>query len=141
MLEEPIDAPGETSPEELLARYSTALADVVESRGPERVVEETDLDPAAIEAVESGDAAGLDLRDAAAILALREGSPDAAAILAAVHDQLLLAMSSAMLDVDRIAADVGGDMDAKEVHAKVEGRQPMTLAEYARLHHYVADSV
>ena len=49
-------------------------------------------------------------------------------------------MSSAMLNVDQIAADVEGDLDPKEVQGKVEGRHPMTLAEYARLHHYVADA-
>ena len=140
MLEEPLEAPAETSPEELLARYEAALAEVVEAVGADEVVDETGVDAATVEAVESGDAADLDLRDAAAILALREGSADANAILAEVRDHLLLSMSSAMLDVERIAADVEGDLDPKEVQGKVEGRHPMTLAEYARIHHYVADA-
>lgn len=138
MLEELIEAPAETSPEELLDRYEAALADVVASVGAEAAVEATDLDAATVEAVGSGEAADLDLRDAAGLLALREGSPDPSAILAEVRDHLLLSMSTAMLDVDRIAADVEGGMDPKEVQGKVEGRHPMTLAEYARLHHYVA---
>ena len=140
MLEEPLEAPAETSPEELLARYEAALAGVVEAVGADEVVERTGVDAATVEAVESGDAADLDLRDAAAILALREGSADADAILSEVRDHLLLSMSSAMLDVERIAADVEGDLDPKEVQGKVEGRHPMTLAEYARIHHYVADA-
>jgi len=140
MLEEPLEAPAETSPEELLARYEAALAGVVEAVGADEVVEGTGVDAATVEAVESGDAADLDLRDAAAILALREGSADADAILSEVRDHLLLSMSSAMLDVERIAADVEGDLDPKEVQGKVEGRHPMTLAEYARIHHYVADA-
>jgi len=138
MLEEPLEAPAETSPAELLARYEAALAEVVEAVGTDEVVEGTGVDAATVEAVESGDAADLDLRDAAAILALRDGSAHADAILAEVRDHLLLSMSSAMLDVERIAADVEGDLDPKEVQGKVEGRHPMTLAEYARIHHYVA---
>ena len=140
MLEEPLEAPAETSPAELLARYEAALAEVVRAVGTDEVVEGTGLDEATVESVGSGDASDLDLRDAATILALRDGSADASTILTEVRDHLLLSMSSAMLTVDRIAADVEGDLDPKEVQAKVEGRHPMTLAEYARLHHYVADA-
>jgi hypothetical protein len=140
MLEEPLESPGETSPEELLARYESALADVVSDEGVDAVVGATDLDAGTVESVASGEAADIDLRDAAAILAVCEGSAEASTILSEVRDHLLLSMSSAMLDVDRIAADLEGDVDAREVQGKVEGRHPMTLAEYARLHHYVANA-
>ena len=140
MLTEPIEAPDEISPEALLDRYQAELARVVTAVGRERVLEATDLDAAAVDAVESGDAADLDVRDAAAILALREGAPDAETILAEVRDHLLLSMTGAMLTVDRVAADVEGDLDPKEVQGMVEGRHPMTLAEYARIHHFVASA-
>lgn len=140
MLTEPIEAPGETSPAEVLSRYRAALSDAVAAAGTERVVGSTDLDPATVSAIESGDPVDVDLRDAAVIFALGDGTPDAEALLGEVRDRLLLDMSSAMLDVERIAADVDGDLDPKEVQGKVEGRHPMTLAEYARIHHYVASA-
>lgn len=140
MLAERIEAPAETSPEELLARYEAELAAVVESVGTEAIAAATGLEVDAVEAVGAGDAADLDLRDAAAILALREESPDADTLLATVRDHLLLGMSSAVLTVDHIAADVEGDLDPKEVQGMVEGRHPMSLLEYARIHHYVASA-
>lgn len=140
MLAEPIADPEATTPTELLERYESALADVVDSRGTDAVAEATDLDAETVDAVAAGDAGDLDLRDAATILALRDGSPDADALLTEVRDHLLLSMSSAVLTVDHVAADVEGDMDPKEIQGKVEGRHPMTLAEYARIHHYVASA-
>lgn len=140
MLAEPIEAPGETSPAEVLSRYRAALSDAVAAAGADRVVGTTDLDPETVSAIESGDSVDVDLRDAAAIFALGDDTPDAEALLAEVRDRLLLDMSSAMLDVERIAADVDGDLDPNEVQGKVEGRHPMTLAEYARIYHYVASA-
>jgi len=140
VLADPIDDPAGTTPEALLDRYESALAAVVETRGVEAVTEATGLDVDVVESMGSGEAAELDLRDAAAVLALREESPDADALLAEVRDHLLLSMSSAMLTVDHIAADVEGDLDPKEVQGMVEGRHPTTLAEYARIHHYVASA-
>jgi len=55
-----------------------------------------------------------------------------------VRDALLLGMSAAMLDVDRVAAEVDGDVDPKEIQGMIEGRHPMTLVEYARLRHHIA---
>lgn len=138
MLAEPIDAPSETSPAELLGEYESVLAEVVAAAGVERATEATGLDHSVLESVEAGDAADLDVDDAAAIYALRDGAPDADAILAAVRDHLLLGMSSAMLTVDHIAADVDGNLDPKEIQGMVEGRHPMSLAEFARIKHYVA---
>lgn len=140
MLSEPIEAPAETSPAELLADYEAALAEVVADLGADRVADATGLDRAVVDAMAAGDAADVDLRDVAAVLALREGSADAATILTEVRDHLLLSMTGAMLTVDRVAADVDGDLDPKEIQAMVEGRHPMTLDEYARIHHFVAEA-
>ena len=137
MLAEPIEDAGETSAEAVLDRYETALAEAVEAAGVEAVVEDSGLARERVEAVAAGDAADLPLADAAAILAV-DGGRSAEAILLECRDQLLLGMSTAMLTVDRIAADVGGDLDPKEVQAKIEGRHPMTVAEYARLNRYIA---
>ena len=124
------------SPEALLDRYESLLADAAEDADDESLTE-AGVDEEAIESVRAGDGADVTVADAAAAVAVADGA-DPDALLAEVRDSLLLGMSSAMLDVDRIAADVEGDVDPKEVQGKVEGRHPMSLAEYARIHHYVA---
>lgn len=140
MLTEPVEAPEETTPESLLSRYEERLRSVVGSAGARRVVEATDVDEAVVDAVERGDAAALDLRDVAAVLSVEDGAPSADEAMTAVRDHLLLEMSAGMLTVDRVAAALDGDVDPREVQGKVEGRLPMTLAEYARLHHAVASA-
>ena len=124
------------SPSALLERYEALLADAVEDADEERLAE-AGTSTGAIESIRAGDAGSASVEEAAAALAAADGS-DPDALLAEVRDALLLGMSSAMLDVDRIAADVDGDLDPKEVQGKVEGRHPMTVEEYARIHHYVA---
>lgn len=135
-----LEAPDDETVEELLDRYESALAAVLDDVGPERAAEAAGVEIDAVEDAAAGDAAELDLRAVAAILALGEEAPDADAILGEVRDGLLLGMSSAVLDVDRVAAGVAGGLDPKEVQGKIEGRHPMTLAEYARLRHYVASA-
>ena len=126
------------SPEALLERYETSLREAVESAG-DATFEGADVDADAVEAIRAGDAEDFDLETVTTVLAAATGG-DADALLVEVRDALLLSMSSAMLTVDRIAADVDGDLDAKEIQAKIEGRHPMTLAEYARINHFVADA-
>lgn len=138
MLHDEIDAPGERSADDVRQRYEAELADAVASVGTDRVSAETGLDSGTVAAIEAGDAADLDVADAAAVLALADGTPDAEAILAGVRERLLLEMSGAMLDVETLASALDGDLDAKEVQAKVEGRLPMTIAEYAALHLHAA---
>jgi hypothetical protein len=116
-------------------RYVAELQVIVEEVGTERAAAETNLDPDAIDAVTSGDVevvARMHTAEVASILALTDGR-DADADLAAARDELLLAMSSAVTDVEELAADLDMDLDPKEVQAKIEGRYPMTLGEYARL--------
>ena len=124
------------SPSALRERYEAVVADAVEA-ADESTLADAAVDDGTIDAIQSGNAADLQVAEAAAAVAATDGS-DPDALLAEVRNALLLGMSSAMLDVDRIAADVGGDIDPKEVQGKVEGRHPMTLDEYARIHHYVA---
>lgn len=134
MLADPVDA---ETPEELLQEYADALSAAVEAAGAATVEAETSLDAATVEAAES-DPAAVTVEDAAEVLALdddRNGDD----VLAEVRDVLLLGMSSAVLDVEAIAADLDG-LDAGEIQAKVEGRHPMTLEEYARIRHYVENA-
>lgn len=138
MLYDEIESPDETTPRELQSQYTAELATVIHDLGSDAVDEMTDLDPETIAAIETGQAGDLDLRDAATILALDDAEPDADTILAEVRNHLLLQMSNAVLNVDVLAGDVDLDLSPKELQAKIEGRHPMTLAEYATIHHVIA---
>lgn len=124
------------SPAALRERYEALLAEAVES-ADEETLTEAGVGDGSIESIRSDDGGSVEIGEAAAAIAVADGD-DPDALLAEVRDALLLTMSTAMLDVDRIAADVAGDIDPKEVQGKVEGRHPMTVEEYARIHHYVA---
>ncbi|MFC7019960.1 MULTISPECIES: DUF5791 family protein [Haloarcula] len=128
---------GERTAEELLAAYEAVLADTVESVGVERVVEATGLDPETVEAVGAGDAADLSLSDAAAVLATDPERPDADAIQAEAQDILLMGMTTAVMDVESLASGIDDAMEPKEIQQKIEGRHPMTVAEYAVLHQHI----
>ena len=129
---------GETTPAELLAAYQTRLAAVVDAVGLERAAARTGVAGPRLEALLEGEAGDLPLESAAAILALEEGAPDAATIEAEARDVLLMGMTTAVVDVDRLASDIDDELEPKEIQQKVEGRLSMTLAEYARLHHELA---
>ncbi|UPV99342.1 DUF5791 family protein [Halorussus gelatinilyticus] len=140
MIYDDIEDPDATSPAELREEYVADLAAIVEAYGVESVAEETGVDRETLESLaeeETGVADELTLEDAAAVSALDDDAPPADAIVAEVRDTLLLGMTTAVLDVDTIAAEID-DLDGKQVHQKVEGRSPMTLAEYATLNHFIA---
>jgi hypothetical protein len=137
MLQEPID-PDSVTVEELCDRYVTGVRDAVAAVGAEVAVGETPVDADRVDALLEGrDGGELTVEEAARLLALADGD-DADAVLAEVRDHLMLSMSTAVLDVDAIAANLDGELSAREIQAKMEGRLPMTLREYARIHHYVA---
>lgn len=133
--------PGERSPDELTAAYTDALAAVVAEFGPANVTEETGLDEATVEAARDGDLAAVTLEEGAAILALDEEYPPAEDGVALARDALLLGMTNAVMDVEALASEIGGEMDAREIQQKVEGRHPTSLAEYALLYHHVQGGV
>lgn len=129
--------PDETSLEALIDRYADRLTAVAESIDRSDVTEAADLNDAALRAAETGAVEQLTLTAAVTLLALEDGvDPDGA--IAAVRDHLLLAMSGAMIDVETLARSVEADMEPGEIQAKVEGRHPMTVDEYARLQHAIA---
>lgn len=129
----------DTEPAELLDRYRGTLREAIEAIGVATVIEDTDIAASRIEATRAGDAANppLTVSEAARILALNDGAPSAEALVAEVRDLLLLGMSSAVLDVDALAAELEGDLDPTTVQQKIEGRQPMTLEEYAAIRHVI----
>jgi len=126
------------TPTELLTAYEDELRATIESVGADAVASRTDVDAAAIEALLDGDSPRIELTDAAAILALAEDRPPADAIAAEARDILLLGMTTAVVDVDGLASAVDGMLEPKEIQQKVEGRQPISLREYALLHQELA---
>ncbi|MBX0321849.1 hypothetical protein EGH21_02270 [Halomicroarcula sp. F13] len=128
---------GTQSPEALLAAYESVLAETVETVGTDAVVEATGLDRETVEAAAAGDAADLTLSDAAAVLATDPERPDADAIRAEAQDILLMGMTTAVMDVETLASGIDDEMEPKEIQQKIEGRYPVTLAEYAVLHSYI----
>ncbi|QIO22227.1 DUF5791 family protein [Haloarcula sp. JP-L23] len=128
---------GTQSPESLLAAYESVLAETVETVGVGAVVEATGLGRETVEAVAAGEAADLTLSDAAAVIATDSDRPDADAIQAEAQDILLMGMTTAVMDVEALASGIGDEMEPKEIQQKIEGRYPMTMAEYAVLHSYI----
>jgi len=138
MLTEEIADPAGTSPPELRARYLEALTGVVADVGVDEVAAQTDLSAERVAAIAAGDASAVTLSEAASVLGCSPAYPDADDYLLEVRDHLMLGMSSAIVDVDTLRRDVETDLDAKELQQQVEGRRDMTLAEYARVVHYLA---
>jgi len=137
MLRGRFEAAGELSPEELRAAYDDLLCGTIDRVGLETVAERTGLDRETLSALVAGERPELTVAEAAAILATNEELPDADAIEAESRDVLLMGMSTAVLDVEALARDVEGRLEPKEIQAKIEGRFPLTLDEYAHLHSYI----
>lgn len=139
MLYRDLDGSEAESPEDLREQYEAELAEVVESVGVETAAEETGIETDRLEALVAGESPELTVEEACDILALSEDEPDAEIVRAEVEDRLLLGMTTAVLDVDTIAANLDSDLSGKEVHQRVEGRAPMTLAEYAEIHQFIGE--
>lgn len=90
-------------------------------------------DPDASEAMDRRDGAGVTLADAAVILATRSDRLDADGIHAELLDRILIGMSNAVLDVETLASELSLGLSPKELQQRIEGRAPMTVAEYAHI--------
>jgi hypothetical protein len=137
MLRGEFPSAGRSTRDELRKAYDDCLVATVERVGQSAVLTETDLDETTVRALCDDESPSLSLADAAAILAVDPDRPDTRAILAEARDILLMGMSSAVLDVEAIAAGIDDEIEPKEIQQKVEGRHPMTVDEYARLHAYI----
>ncbi|AHG03111.1 hypothetical protein HALDL1_05550 [Halobacterium sp. DL1] len=138
MLTDDIADPDAVTPEELRADYLSTLRDVVESGGVDAVAEQSGVSTERLDALVAGESLTFTLEEAAGILGTSDDWPAAEDILLEVRDHVMLQMSSAVMDVDALAAGLDGDLDPKEIQQKIEGRQPMTLAEYARIYRHIA---
>jgi hypothetical protein len=134
MIHDVADDPGSLTPDELRQQYEAELRATIEELGAETVSERSEIDRERIDEIaEDGEPADIELIDAASILAAREEMPDAESIEAEARDVLLMGMTTAVLDVDTLESEVNGQIEAREIQQKIEGRFSMTLAEYALL--------
>jgi len=137
MLRGRFEAAGDTSPAELRAAYEEALAEAVNAVGVSTVADRSGVGEETVQALANGDSPELTLEEAAAVLGADDQYPDADTLEADARDILLMGMSVAVLDVEAIAAGLNDELEPKEIQQKVEGRYPITLAEYALVHNYI----
>lgn len=135
MLQDLVERPGERSPGELHEAYLASLRESLESLGVDAVAEASDVEREPLEHLADGDAVELTLEEAAGIVAA-DAEASADAVAAEARDHLLLGMTSAVLDVDTIAANVEG-MDGTSVQQRIEGRMGMLLEEFASLQAFI----
>lgn len=137
MLHDVADTGDELSPSALRAAYFEELSAVVAELGVDTVVGGTGLDRATVAAIESGETPELTLEEAAEVLALDDGAPDAEAIAWEARDHVLMGMTAAVVDVDTVARETDLELDAKEVQQAIEGRLPATLAQFAAIQAFI----
>lgn len=137
MFHEVADEPGEHTPEELYERYEAELVDAIERRGVDEVAAASEVDEATLRALLDGEEPELELETAASILAVLEETPSAEDIAVLSRDALLIGMTNAVLDVEAVESGIEGELEAREIQSKVEGRFPMTLREFALLHQFI----
>lgn len=130
-----VDDDAADGPGALYDAYLDRLRESVDVAGAETVAAETDLAAETVERLGSGEVAGmeLDLETAAAVLALEPDAHDAETIRLEVLDELLLGMTTAVVDVETLAANVTGEMTPTGIQQRLEGRAPMTLEELAAI--------
>ena len=133
MLHTLADETDDLSPNGLQTAYEGYLQTTIETVGVDTAIADTDLDGETIEAVVDGETDDLTLIEAADIAALDDNAPDAEAIVLETRDHLLMGMTTAVLDVDAVAAELDADLTGQEVQQAVEGRIKMTLPELAAI--------
>jgi hypothetical protein len=138
MLYDAAEDPGDLSPDALREAYETQLRSATSAVDTETAAAESGVDADRIRALEAGAVPGLSVEDAAALLALDDGRPDAESIVLELRDHLLMAMTTGVVDVDTLAANVDLDLSGQEVQQALEGRTEMTLAQLAAIHQFLA---
>jgi hypothetical protein len=137
MFHELVADPGELTSPELYDRYVAELRAVIDDHGIEAVADVSGIEKGTLRELASGDEPELTLEEGAAILALSDGAPDGETIAALARDELLMGMTNAVLDVEAVESGLGGELEAREIQSKVEGRFPMTLREFALLYQHI----
>lgn len=138
MLYEVVEDPGDRSVDALRTAYEAELRAVVERYGVESTAAESGVDESTLEGLLDGPVPDLPVERAAAVLALRDDVRDPETVVAETRDQLMLGMTTAVVDVETVAANVDLDLTGQEVQQLIEGRAPMTLEQFAAIHRFVA---
>lgn len=128
------------TPAALRAEYDEALAAILNEVGIDSAATETDISPETLEAIGAGESPSISLSEAAAITALDPDEPDAETIEIEACEHQLLGMSTAVLDVESLAAEVALDLDPKEIQQKLERRAPMTYEEFVHIQHAIGSN-
>lgn len=137
MIQESVADPASLSPEELREGYEDRLRETIETVGASTVATDAGVARSTVDALAAGEEVELTLEEAAAILATDPETPDKEAIEAEALDALMMGMSMAVLDVETLSSELDAQLEPKEIQQKIEGRFPVTLEEYARIHHAI----
>jgi tartrate dehydratase beta subunit/fumarate hydratase class I family protein len=138
MFHDAVEEPASLSPAELRTAYEAELRVAIEENGLEAVSAAAGVDEATLAALADDEAVDLTLSEAAAVVATREDVRDAETVVLEMRDHLLMGMATGVLDVDAVAANVDLDLSGQEVQQAIEGRTPVTLAQLAAIHRFVA---
>lgn len=136
MLVEPIDDPETIEAGDLHRQYLEELAAAIAKVGADQVAEETGIDVARLDSLPDTNS-GFTVAEAAEILAASGADGHGESLRQEVRDHLLLRMSSAVVDVDALAAALPGEFGPRDYQQMIEGERPMPLAEYARIYLHV----
>ncbi len=120
------------SPTALESGYARLLAAALDETGSETVAD-AGVDSETIDLIERGDVSAVTLSEAAAVLGAADDFPGADAVVFETRDHLLMGMTTAVLDVDTLAASVSLDLTGQELQQAIEGRTPLTLGQLAAI--------
>lgn len=137
MFHELVADPGELTTAELYERYVAELRAVIDEHGIETVADGSGVDRERLRDLAEGNEPELTLEESASILSLSDGAPDGETIAAVARDELLMGMTTAVLDVEAVESGLDGALEAREIQSKIEGRFPMTLREFALLYQHI----
>ncbi len=127
------------SPEELYQRYLDELQSILQSTNSTEQLAETQLAEDLITDVVEGNEVSLTLSEVVEIWACQSEALDPDQLLTETRHDLLLSMSNAITNIDALAGDIDADLSPNEIQAKLEGRLPLTLYEFAVFKQYFVD--
>ncbi|MFB6244235.1 MAG: DUF5791 family protein [Halobaculum sp.] len=131
MLQDTVPETANPTPDEVQSAYADRLAAVVDEHGVETVAEESGLDESTVAQFSDGEVGDATLSDAAAVFAV--DGHDAAAVTSEIRDDLMMGLSTAILDVDTVAVEIDSDLDGKDVRQALEGQIRLRLDELAEI--------
>lgn len=122
----------------ILDAWTDAAREALADAGASAVREATGAEATTLERIQAGEITDIPLDTVAGVLACDPDQPDADVIAAEARERLLLGMTRAVLDVDRLAALVETDRTATELQQALEGRAPLPMGEFATLRAAIA---